>query len=337
VNIKEIAKKTNVSVATVSRFLDPDKRSLVHPKTREKLEKTIRAYQYIPNRAARALSKRSSETIGMVTPFSADIVRSPYFEGLIAGIIEGIKPYHYDLKWIMIGYDEGKQCNLEELLQKHAVDGLVFLSWRLLPKLVSEIEKKARIPAVLINDYDSKVRCSIIYCDNGVGIQELCSHFRHRQYKQIGIIRGPETISPDAQKRYRAFKNFSKHEGYTLNKNFIFKSEQFSENEGYRIMKQAIQSHALPNAIFCANDDLAWGALEAVLEDKLEMPKDIAIAGFDDSKKKTLRGFGLTSVAQPLEAMGQAAIKTLMKLISGQAKGPIQLKFEPKLIVRDST
>src|SRR6185295_9360141 len=119
VNIKDIAKEAKVSIATVSRLLDPEKRELVHPDTRERIEKIIQKYRYTPNRAARALSKHTTDTIAMVTQFSADVVKSPYFQGLISGLIEGIRPLHYDLKWIMIRDDEMKSCTLSELLQKH--------------------------------------------------------------------------------------------------------------------------------------------------------------------------------------------------------------------------
>ena len=97
-NIREIAKKSKVSVATVSRALDSRKEHLVNQETRDKIREVVRKHHYVPNKAARALTRKSSDTIGMVTAFSSDIVKSPYYEGLISGIIEGIRPLHYDLK-----------------------------------------------------------------------------------------------------------------------------------------------------------------------------------------------------------------------------------------------
>jgi len=333
VNIKDIAKEAKVSIATVSRLLDPTKRELVHPDTRERIEKIIQKYRYTPNRAARALSKHTSDTIGMVTQFSADVVKSPYFQGLISGIIEGIRPLHYDLKWIMIREEEAKSCSLTELLQKHAVDGMVFLSWRLFPNLVKEIERAEEdIPAVLINDYDRRIRCTIVYCENQGGVTQIAEHFKKQGYKSVGMIRGPEAFSPDARDRFVAFKAAAKRLGLSAEENHFRRASRFDAEAGLETMSEWIVEGKLPRAIFCANDDLAAGAMEALKKKGIKIPDEVAIAGYDDSQHES----NLTTVRQPLETLGHAAIETLGKLIAKKVKGPIQLKFEPEIVVRET-
>ncbi len=335
--IRDIAKKARVSVATISRFLHPETKHFVRPETREQIEKIIHRYHYIPNQAAQALSKQTTNNIGMVTAFSTDVVKSPYYEGLIAGIIEGIRPFTHDLKWIMIKDEEIQNCNPKELLQKHAVDGVVFLTWRLYPKLIHEIEHRSNLPVVLINDYESTIRSSIVYCDSGNGVLEICKHFVQKGYKTIGMIRGPEYISLDAQKRFKAFKSAAHQLGFRVDPKFLFECQRFDETDGYQAMKTWIENRKLPRAVFCANDDLARGAMHALQEKNISIPGQIAIAGFDDSIRSESLNPSLTSVRQPLEAMGRAAVQALINMITKKAKSPIQIRFEPELIVRQST
>lgn len=335
-NIRDIAKKANVSVATVSRLLDPQKKELVHAETREKIEKIIRKYHYVPNRTAQALSRKTNNTLGMVTPFAVDVVKSPYFEGLIAGIIEGIGPLSYDLKWIMIRDKDRESCNLREILQKHSVDGMIFLTWRLFTNLVDEVQHRMDVPAVLINDYAPNVHCSIVYCENRSGVTKICSYLVSKGYKKIGMLRGPEYISPDARERFMAFKSSAKKIGFQVKDSFLYESPRFEEEAGYQTMNSWIKNGNLPNAIFCADDDLAIGAIRALNESKIKVPKDIAVIGYNDSPRNMTAIPPLTSIKQPLEAMGKAAVETLIKLISKEAKGEIRLKFEPELIVRES-
>lgn len=335
-NIRDIARAARVSVATVSRFLDPQKKSLVQTKTREKIEKVIQRYRYIPNRAAQTLSRQLSNTIGMVTPFSSDVVKSPYFEGLIAGIIEGIEPLSYDLKWIMIREQEFRTCDLNSLIQKYSVDGLIFLSWRLMPNLVNEVERHSKIPAVLINDFDAKVKCNAVYCENQSGVFQVCSYLKSKGYKKIGMLRGPEYISLDAKKRFLAFKISAKKLGFRLKDDYLQECPRFEEDSAYEAMLTWIRKGEFPDAIFCAGDAIARGAIRALKQEKIKVPEHVGIVGYDDSNMNDSMIPALTSVRQPLEAMGKASIEILSKLLAKKAKTPIQLKFEPELIVRDS-
>jgi DNA-binding LacI/PurR family transcriptional regulator len=286
---------------------------------------------------AQALSKQTTDTIGMVTPFSTDIVKSPYYEGLITGIIEGMNSLRrYDLKWIMIRDEEREKLDLENLLQEYAVDGLIFLSWQLFPKLVKESERRANISVVLINDYYPKIRTNIVYCEDKIGVTKLCAYLTKKRYRSIGIIRGSEATSHDARHRFLAFKACAKRFGFTTKKEFTYKSPYFDESVGQQIMNSWIKTGKLPRAIFCTNDDLARGAIAALRTHRIPVPGRVAIAGYDGTEHGNLIDPPLTSVRQPLEAMGRGAVELLAQLISKKAKAPIQLKFEPELIIRKS-
>lgn len=334
--IRDVAKEAGVSVASVSRYMDTDKRRLVHPDTQKQIEKVIQKFHYIPSQSARALSKQTTNTIGMVTPFSTDLVKSNYYEGLISGIITGMHSCHYDLKWIMIRDEEISRCNLKDLLQKHAVDGVIFLTWRLFPKLIREIETHSKLPVVLINDYQASVKSSIVYCSNQSGVEAVCARFIRQGYKKIGMLRGPEYISLDARTRFKAFKNSAKKLGFKIHNEFLPQAMRFDEQDGFAAITTQIKEGKLPRAIFCANDDLARGAIRALREAKIHVPDEVAVAGFDDSSKNEFFIPSLTSVRQPLEAMGRSACETLINLITDKVKAPVQTKFDPELVIRKS-
>ncbi len=334
--IRDIAKKANVSVATISRYLDTQKKALVHPETQTRIEKIIRKFKYVPNQSARALSRQRTNNLGMVTAFSTDVVKSTYYEGLIAGIIQGISASSYDLKWIMIRDHEIAQCNAKDLIQKHGLDGAIFFTWQLFPKLASQVERCSHLPMVVINDYTPHVRSSIVYCDSAPGVYSVCSHFAEKNYKTAGMFRGPEYISWDVKNRFSVFKKACKKLRLATNAKYWYQAAGLYETEGYNVMKASIKNGKLPRAIFCANDDLAHGTIRALKEARIRVPEDVAVVGFDDSPKNEFMSPPLTSAKQPLEAMGKAAVETLIQIIDKKNKTPIQIKFKPELVIRES-
>ena len=180
------------------------------------------------------------------------------------------------------------------------------------------------------------MRTSIVYCENKSGVIKICSYLVEKDYKKIGMIRGPEYISRDACERFFAFKASAKKLGFPLKNEFLYECPRFEEEAAYQTMTLWIKKGNLPRAIFCANDDLAYGAISALRDHKITVPADIAVVGYDDSKRSAMTNPTLTTMRQPLEAMGRAAIETLLQLISKRVKTPIQLKFEPELVVRQS-
>ncbi|MBV9463952.1 MAG: LacI family DNA-binding transcriptional regulator, partial [Verrucomicrobiae bacterium] len=283
ISIKDIAREAGVSVATVSRALNPKTRGSVHAETLEKVDELVEKYGYIPNRNAQSLARKSSETIGIVVPLAVDLVRSAYFHRVMVGIAEGLVPLPYDIKWIMVRDKDRKLVTLRELVHRHGVDGVIVISWRLLPRLIRDMDNHGQIPGVLFSDNDQKMRAPIVYCDEDSGVEKVCAFLSQRGHRRIGMVRGPDDMSTDASQRYDAFLRCAKKYDFVADKAFILETKRFEEEPAYRVMKGWLEEKPkLPDAFFCCNDEIARGVILALRERNLQVPGDVAIVGYDD-------------------------------------------------------
>lgn len=276
-------------------------------------------------------------TIGLLTPFSPDLVRSPYLEALLGSVMEKLLELDLDLKWIMIRDKELENTDLAALIRQYGpVDGFIVPCWRHFPQLIDELQAHPEYPSVLINDFDPEVTLSSIYCDNRAGVRQLFDHFQSKGYKKIGMVKGPEDISPDARERSDEFLKCAAKAKIPLEERYIYESSRFDEEAGYHVMRFWIQRGDLPQAIFCANDDLARGSIHALQEKGFRIPEQVAIAGFDDSKETARQQLPLTTIRQPLDTIGAAAVETVLSLIQKKSSKPIRIQFDASLVVRAS-
>lgn len=289
-----------------------------------------------PGKHPAASTDRS--TIGFMTPFSPDLVRSPYLQALLGSMMEKLLELEHNLKWIMIRDKDLDNTDLAALIGQYGpVDGFVVPCWRHFPHLIEELQSHPEYPTVLINDFDPEVALSSIYCDNRAGVRQLFDHFQAQGYKKMGMVKGPEDISPDARERSDEFLKCAAKAKTPLDERYIYESSRFDEEAGYHVMRFWIQRGDLPQAIFCANDDLARGSIHALQEKGIRIPDQVAIAGFDDSKELSLQQPPLTTIHQPLDTIGAAAVETVLNLIQKKSAKPIRLQFDVNLVVRAST
>jgi DNA-binding LacI/PurR family transcriptional regulator len=151
------------------------------------------------------------------------------------------------------------------------------------------------------------------------------------------MIQAPDLDSRDAQQRYNIYRQMLETAGLEFNPNYFRKCEYFFEEDGYLKMLDMIHhSPTLPRAVFCFNDDLAIGALRALREEKISCPEQVAVIGYDGLERGKYVNPPLTSVRQPLEAMGREMVQILISIVDGNAKEPIQREFQPDLIIRRS-
>ena len=277
------------------------------------------------------------KTIGLLTSFTPEIFKSEYHSRILAGIIDELRQTQYDVKFIMVKDEEYAESSLEIILAKYDVDGLLLLTWRIHPRYIEEAHGASDLPVVIINDYTPELKANIIYCENKMGVELALGHLVNRGYKKIGMLQGPDEFSLDARERFLLFESMIKNYDIDFDERFFRKCEYFFEEDGYLKMTDIIQNESeLPRAIVCFNDDLAIGALKALKESWISCPEQVAVIGYDGVEKGKYTNPPLTTVRQPLEKMGREMVRTVQGLIEGTLQPPVQIKFSPNLVIRQS-
>ncbi len=346
--IMDVAREAGVGVGTVSRYLHPIQRRDIRKELQARIEGAILKLEYLPNPNRSKRRKVNKQwTIGVLTSLSRDIFNSHYHMAILSGIFEGIGKTPHDLKFILL--KDGHYEKLDEILYDHAVDGLLILTWRIHPNVVRLVhESDERLPLVLFNDFEPGLKVNILYTDVKEGIRQAVFYLIEKGYRNIAMLSGPTHIlfheegkehqipSVDVKEKTAGFMEAMKEKHVPVVKNFVKHAFSYNSGDGYRVMKSWIQKGKLPEALVCANDEIALGAVRALKESRLWCPKDMAVIGFDDIEKAKLMSPSLTSVRQPLYQMGQDAIEILIRKIEHPAKEPEQKKYVPELILRQT-
>ena len=350
--IIDVARIAKVGTTSVTRFLNPKRRVELSLEIRQRVEKTIKELNYRPSASKRKarMTKKVTHTFGILTSLSKDIFHSRYHTEILSGIFDEIARTSHELKFFLLKNRHYER--LEEILYDHGLDGLLILTWRIHPNLVKLVEESSgEFPLVIFNDFDPKLRVDIAYTDVAEGMRLAVGHLLEKGYKKIAMLKGPSNIlfqdqgktlkvpSIDALEKARGFINALKERNVPLkNKAFIRECASYLEGDGYQEMKKWLkEKRNLPEAIVCANDDIAIGALRALKEANLKCPKDIALVGFDDIEKAAIVTPSLTTVKQPLYQMGQDAVSLLIERVLDPTKVPEPKRYLPELVVRNTT
>lgn len=305
-NIREIAKKAGVSVATVSRVLNhPDS---VAPKTKERILTVIKESEYTPNWFARGLNFNKTNTIGLLIP---NILNPSYIE-----IAKGIEDVAHQKDYTTL------LCNVENVLEKERkyvdslikrrVDGIVLVS-SLLDNSDADALRKQGIPIVLIGENKDISDVPIVRIDCQNAAYKAVRHFIDIGYKDIGIIYG---ITPEREnkRKLEGYKQALEEEGILERKEYILEAVNTIEG-GYIAAKKLIDLKNRPRAIFTSSDLLAFGAIDAMKDHGITVPDDVAIIGFDNIRMANLIEPKLTTVEKPLHKMGVVGARLLFDIM----------------------
>ncbi|MED3831322.1 LacI family DNA-binding transcriptional regulator [Priestia megaterium] len=326
VRIIDVAKKANVSTATVSRVLS--KPNTVTEETTEKVLQVIKELNYQPNALARQLRTLETKTILVIVP---DIT-NPFFSKVLRGIESVAVINGYQVLLGDTGNDlERENGYLNILLQKKA-DGMVLLTARMKSKNIEEMALK--YPVVLACEYIEGSAIPTVSINNISGAQKATEYLVKLGHKRIGFISGP-LDGVIGQDRLKGFYQTMARYNLTI-ESVLVQEGNFSYESGFNIMNQFLDLNHLPTAVFAANDEMAFGAINAISSKGLSVPHDISVVGFDDIKFSSIFKPALTTISQPAFEMGTMAMKLLIKLMNKEEIKRHQYLMEDQLIIRDS-
>lgn len=330
VTIYDIAKKTGYSVTTVSKAFN--NYTDISSKTKQDILNAAKEMGYLPNANARTLTTRKSWTVGVLFAEVLNMgMRHPFFNAIIQSFKTEIEARGYDLLFITkdIG---GKQLSYLDHCRMRGVDGVIIVCVDYQQKEVQEL-LNSDIPCVMI-DLEKHEKALTVCSDNIMGSYKAVEYLYSIGHRRIAHIAGKEHTYP-GDKRVEGYKIALNKLGIAKRDDYIIDGGYFTFEGGYKSMQKLISLDKPPTAVFVAGDMMAMGAIMAIKDAKLSVPKDISVIGFDDIDFARYNSPALTTIKQDKNLMGKVAADLLTDHILGAIdKTSVMLPVE--LIIRES-
>lgn len=314
VTVRDIAKVAGVSVASVSNVLNGvDK---VSEETRERIIQVMLDLDYHPNLVARSLSKRKSDMIGLLLPITDEgpsstslLLRdNPFYGELLSGVEAKASEYGYDV--LIKGIRSGESCR--DWILKRNLDGAIFLGNY--SEVLSEEMQGLGKRLVLVDCYDEGTQIhSTIGIDDENGGYLAAKHLLENGHRKIALVASNVNLDGPIRRRYLGYKKAMEEFGITQTDDLILLDE-LSFDGGYRIGKKLLKRNDI-TAVFAVGDVMAFGILKAMYEVGKQIPEDLSIVGFDNTKGCEYSKPALTSVDQPVYDRGRMAVEALAAAI----------------------
>jgi DNA-binding LacI/PurR family transcriptional regulator len=326
--LAQVAKKVGVSEATVSRVLNG--KPGVSEATRQSV---LTALDVLGYERPTQLRGERARLVGLVLPELQNPI-FPAFAEVIGGALaqQGLTP-------VLCTQTKGgvSEADYVDLLLQQQVSGVVFAGGLFAqadaPHEHYHLLAERKVPVVLINASIEGLDFPCVACDDAVAVEQAWRHLASLGHERIGLVIGPADHMP-SRRKLEAAHMAAKTMGMTLPDQFVQRSI-FSLEGGQAATARLLAEGV--TGIVCASDPLALGAIRAARRRGLSVPGDVSVVGFDDSAFMTCTEPPLTTVRQPIEAMGRAAVDLLCAQIQGSHPGPGELMFESELVVRGST
>ena len=307
VTLQDLADTLGVARSTVSRALRDDPQ--ISPDTRRHVRRLARDLGYHPNAAARALTRRHSGVVGVALPRSAAFVfANPYF----ATLLEGIATVAEDAG-VPILFSASPAPDYERWLREGRVDGLIALGYGLHARDLERLEGLAGGSATiaLVGAPPRATDLPTVIADEAPGIAAACDHLARAGHRDLALVTGPEN-APYARARADTWRARAEVAGMAIETTVHGDDTQPS---GGAAARHLLERGRGADAWVFGNDAMAFGALGALQAAGVRVPTDVAVVGFDDVPPAAL--LGLTTVHQPIRALGEHAMRLVVAALRG--------------------
>ena len=329
ITIRDVARQAKVSVATVSRVLNAS--APVREGTRTRVIDVARALQFSPNGAARTLKRRQASALGVILPdlygeFFSELLRGIDNEAQRAGHALLVSSSHHDAHGVSVAVRA----------MRGRADGLLVMA----PEVSSASLADALpdgLPTVLLNAPPIKGATATVTVDNMGGTRAVVRHLARLGHKQVAFVCGPAR-NADAAARLRGFRAAMRAARLEVHDRFVVRGD-FTEEGGWTAASELIKQRGpRPTALFAANDAMAVGALLALHEAGVDIPRDMSVVGFDDIPIARYVTPSLTTVRVAIDVLGARAAALLFQALANPlARGAVHREVIPaELVVRHS-
>jgi DNA-binding LacI/PurR family transcriptional regulator len=329
----DIAHRAGVSQSTVSRALRDS--SLVNKETRDKIQAIAKELNYKVDKNASNLRRQHSLTLALLLfedPTSDDSLINPFFLSMLGSITKASAKAGYDLLVSFQNLSDDWQSEFED---SNKADGLILLGYGDYTDYRDKLTKLEEQGTHFVRwgAHDAEHPGVSIGCNNMQGGFDVTQHILNKQRRQFAFIGEAGSQAPEFKERYLGHCRALKEAGLEVNSSMQFDAIS-TEQSGYQAVHNLIDTGNKFDAVFCASDLIALGALRCLREKGLNIPQDVAIAGFDNIPISSFANPALTTVHQNTKLAGEILVNSLLKLINGEKVSHYLMPVD--LVVRQS-
>ncbi len=329
VNIKDVARKANVSISTVSRVINDSKP--VSDEIKKRVFDIIEETGYVPNPVARSLVMKKSRLIGIIVPDIAN-----YYTGELLNAFEEIaKTYDYEVILCNTYGDFQQELRYLKLLESKQVEGMIFLSFKW-DEAHQAFFERCNLPVVLVNRAAVNDRVFTVSIDHGKAVYEMTAEMIKRGHRELMLIRNGETEDVFGTEQLEGFRRALEEHGLSFRPEWVA-SGHFQANEAYSAVEALLKAGQRPTAIITTTDDMAVGAINCLVDNGVSVPGEVSVTGFYDTTLATLYRPKLTTVQHPIYDIGAIAIRMLIKKIDGQEIEEKHVRLPHGMVFRESS
>jgi LacI family transcriptional regulator len=336
ITIHDVAEVAGVSISTVSRVVNDLGR--VAPETRRKVELAIRRLNFRPNSRAQALSRKRTDTIGLIVPD----FEGHYFAMLMEGAHQEAQANGVHIMVLKAKKPEEKIEAVTRLCSHGRTDGVILMLSDLndtaLFNNVLEGIGPIKSPLVVLDQDVHSWRLDNILVDNKLGAFEATKHFIYTHNVDDVFFLGGSENNVDTTARALGFSDAIKGTGLKAKQRQFF-CRNYSYDEGYRLAGENILPLIEPQkryGIVAANDDIASGVMDFLMDSDIEVPKQAGVIGFDDSLIASQQRLKITTMRIPTKEIGKMAVRTILNRFTHKENEPAQIVLKAELIIRQS-
>ncbi|HET7839824.1 MAG TPA: LacI family DNA-binding transcriptional regulator [Rectinemataceae bacterium] len=332
-SIKDLARLAGVSASTISRAVNNKK--YVKPEIRERIMELVKETGYVPNNAARAMVLKRTFTVGIVIPDTFNMFQRQLF----STIERSLEGFGFHTSFFFVVWEPESELRCLRRLKAEKLDGVIMVHEAARPEFYDYLAK-SQVPTVLCTFSRGGFHFPSVHVDEEAAARTATEHLIGLGHRRIGLISGTH-FSFGAQ-RASGYRAALAGAGIGLDEADTVLMASYTPEEGRSGMRCLLERGRGLTAVFASTDELAIGAVRALYEAGLSVPRDVSVIGLDDIDISAYLSPGLTTVRQPIREIGRRTAEIMARLIEGEAgvegeAGAGDSVFGHELILREST
>ncbi len=333
ITIKDVAKKANVSVATVSLVVNNNKR--ISPQTKTKVNKAIKDLNYYPSRAARGLVSQKTGNIGFILTDDHFLRSEPFYTRIFLGSEFEARHFEYYILLTTIPSNFSNGDKLPRFILERNVSGVI-IAGKVPNGIITKLEKYD-LPLAFVDYIPPTEKYPVVLIDNISGGIMAAQHLIDCGHKKIGFVAG-DINHPSINDRFHGYKIALEKAGLKYDQSFYVVDENYPAREnGFNAAKKLLKKNKSITSIFACNDAMAIGVMQFLKENNYKIPDDISLIGFDDVEADLTLDPKLTTIRVPKIEMGVEAMRLMSDILKKKTKSAKKVLVPVQLVIRNST